>query len=953
MDSSNKPKHGDKTGKTAFLLLWLLALSPAAAQKPLPAGVKTRIPLPTSKQLLLPIPGGPRRVNSLPVTIARSDDGRWLALLNNGWGTEESQFRQSITLLEIASNRLVDFADPHFGQKALQTYFLGLAFSHDRRHLYASVASLSDLTGEREGNLGNGIAVYKLEGETLAPERFLPIPPQPIAEGRRALRTANALPPDKAVPYPAGLAVIAGKEPERLLVANNLADNVLLLDAQSGKTLQRFDLSAHRDVPAAYPYAVIATGDGRRAYCSLWNASQVAALDLESGRVTRRIPLRPPASPIAPGSHPTAMLLSPDEKLLYVALSNRDQLAAIDTGSGKVVAYLSTRLPGQVYGGSVPVALAQTQDGRRLFVANAAANTVAVFDSALWRDLSGSTAPTLAPSGFFPTEWYPTALGVEGDELFVATGKGQGTGANVPPPKDPASPAARGDHTYIAALLHGSLARLPIAEIIRRLPQLTREAEESNRMRHPPQRIRFRAGSHPIRHVIYIVKENRTYDQVFGDLKPGNGEPSLCLYGEAITPNEHKLARQFGILDNFYDSGEVSGDGHVWSDAAISSDYNELTWQINYRGKERLYDFAGWVSKAFPLDQEIADIDEPGTGFLWANVARHRLSLRAYGEFIETRWCNTDGQTASPRDAGQAEPVLCDRAKVKKGEPLPAHVGRPHGAASPWPWGVPLTSGAVATKPELRASFDADYPNFNLLYPDQLRADEFLNEFEDFVRARHQRKGRELPAFIVMALPDDHTQGTRAAGPRPAASVADNDLALGRIVEAVSHSPYWDDTAIFVLEDDAQNGGDHVDAHRSIAFVISKYSPSSLQHPFVDRNFYTTVSMVRTIEVLLGLPPMNNNDAQAPVIAPLFAGAGEQPPFVADWRNLENGLIYETNPPGAPGQEASALMDFSRPDAADSTTLNAILWRDRKGNMPVPQPIHSRAAHGHSAVAAR
>lgn len=247
----------------------------------------------------------------------------------------------------------------------------------------------------------------------------------------------------------------------------------------------------------------------------------------------------------------------------------------------------------------------------------------------------------------------------------------------------------------------------------------------------------------------------------------------------------------------------------------------------------------------------------------------------------------------------------------------------------------------VPTKPELRGHFDGKFADFRLDYPDQLRVDEFLNDFQQFVRARQEGKGELLPAFTLLRLPNDHTAGTRPGLPTPAASVADNDLAVGRVVEALSHSPYWDDTAIFILEDDAQDGADHVDAHRSIAFVISKYSPGLAASPYVDHHFYTTVSVIHTMEALLGLPPMNNNDALAPLMAPLFSGSG-QPPFQADYRNRENGLLYRTNPANAPGAEESMKMDFTHADAAPAQRLNAILWRDRMGNRPMPAPRHSQ-----------
>jgi hypothetical protein len=397
------------------------------------------------------------------------------------------------------------------------------------------------------------------------------------------------------------------------------------------------------------------------------------------------------------------------------------------------------------------------------------------------------------------------------------------------------------------------------------------------------------------------------------------------------------------VLDNFYDSGEVSGDGHDWSTAAITSDYNEKTWQIAYRGQERTYDYQGSVADEYPLELGEPDVDDPTTGFLWDNVARHNLTYRDYGEFIEADWCKPQRPELALPASGTTSPrsTKCGRDEIHKGEPLPENVGDPHGSASPWPWPVPLFKRMHPTKSALRDHFDPRFPDFDTEYPDQLRADEFLNEFADFILAKKEGKGPDLPQFVLLYLPDDHTRGTAPGKPRPAASVADNDLALGRVVEAISHSPYWDDTAIFVLEDDAQDGADHVDAHRSIAFVISKYSPASGAHSFVDNHFYTTVNMVHTIETLLGLPPMNQNDAYAPLMVPMFSGAGDQPPFTADWRNRDNGLIYQMNPAHGQGAKESAKMDFSRPDAANPAILNRILWRDRKGSIPMPSPRHA------------
>ncbi len=261
---------------------------------------------------------------------------------------------------------------------------------------------------------------------------------------------------------------------------------------------------------------------------------------------------------------------------------------------------------------------------------------------------------------------------------------------------------------------------------------------------------------------------------------------------------------------------------------------------------------------------------------------------------------------------------------------------------SPYPWPIPLINKNTATKPELVDHFDPQYPDFNLSFPDQLRVEEFLTHFRQWVADR--RQGRDtMPQLVQLRLPNDHTAGTTPGMPTPKASVADNDLAVGRAVEAIAHSPYWDDTAFFILEDDAQNGADHVDAHRSIALVVSKYSPRAVQ-PTVDSAFYTTVSVVRTMEELLGLPPMNNNDAFAPPIASLFTGAGDQPPYEADYRNRDNGLLYQANGPKGPGAKASSRMDFQHEDRADPRVLNVILWRDAMGKKPVPAMLtHAQA----------
>ena len=920
-----------------FPVLAVAAVIYASAQ----SGSNDRAPinLPTTKKLIPPSPGRVGSTNSFPGTMVLSTDGRYAALLNYGYGTQETRAHQSIAVFDLNSNQIVDYPEARLSDQANQSYFIGLAFSSDGKHLYASMGSITDPTGTKSGDTGNGIAVYTFAEGKIAPEKFISIAPQPLDGKKKVAMGLHKTPPHTAIPYPAGLAVIADGGHDKLLVADNLSDNAIVVDPLTGKILQSFDLSTSDLVPTSFPYTCVATKDVRRAWCSLWNASQVAELDLTSGKVARWIKLKQPQDPLAPGSHPTAMLLSKDETTLYVALSNVDEIAVVSTAAGNVIRSFSTVSPGQKYPGSYPTALAQSSDGKYLFAADSSLNAVAVFDFGQNEDKEmNAPQPAL---GFIPTDWYPCALAVHGDLLLIATGKGEGTRGN----KDMGQTVyetKHKEHPYIPTLLRGSVARLNIAETLAKLPQLTEQVENDNLLHSDPGSITFSSGQNPIKHVIYVLKENRTYDQILGDLKVGNGDPSLNMYGVDVTPNEHKLALQFGVLDNFYDSGEVSGDGHVWSSAAITSDYNEKTWQIAYRGKERTYDFQGQVADEFPLDNNLSDVDDPATGFLWDNLARHNVSYRIYGEFVNAIWCNgyeADSNVTTPPEVESR----CPRKEVQQGDTLPPNVGDPHGGRSPWPWAVPLFSGVKPSKPALRNHFDPLYPDFNTDYPDQLRADEFLNEFGAYVRAREAKEGPdfELPSFVLLYLPDDHTGGTRPDYARPAANVADNDLALGRVVDAISHSPYWDDTAIFVLEDDAQDGADHVDAHRSTAFVISKYSPGSSSQPHVEHGFYTTVNIVHTMETLLGLPPMNQNDGFAPLMSPMFSGKGDQPPYKADYRNQRNGLIYERNRHDAPGANISSKMNFSRPDAANAEQLNLVLWRDQMGHRPMPEPKHT------------
>ena len=880
--------------------------------------------------------------------MAISPDGHYVVTLNSGYGTFESQYDQSLSVLDTQTGKLADFPDPRTTLRAKQTLYSGLAFSRDGLHIYASMASMSDPKGEGPGDTGSGIVIYSFKEGRIAPERLIPLPVVQLPPGRKT-RLPGGSKSDQGVPYPAAIAVLGTAGHEKLLVAENLSDDAVLLDVATGVIEKRFDLSENDAVPATYPIAVAVTRDEKRAFIALWNASEIVEIDLVQGIVTRKLALLKPSGAMTPGTHPCDFAFSPDQKTLYVALSNRDVVAAVNVGGGQfaVKGYFDTRLPGQSYFGAEPVALAVNGDGSRLYVANMGTDSVAVLDT---RKLTPRAARNgmVEPDGFIPTEWMPISMAFlsspGGGKLFLATDKGKGTGPNnfLPRLVETAPSMSARANAYIPSLLYGSLATIDEQEIASHLSGWTETVLAENRMKAAQEKIAFAGGGDRIKHVIYIIKENRAYDQVFGDLeqdgKPvGNGDPKWAMYGQSITPNEHKLALQFGVLDNFFDSGEVSGDGHVWSTAAIGTDYLEKTWPHQYRGAQRTYDYEGVVASDYPLLQKIPDVEEPASGYLWTNLAAHGKTYYHFAEYISTTFCGQAAVADATQGAMLAGPT-CERKAIAPGETLPAEWG---GGVNKFPWPIPLIARNTATKPELVGHFAPESPDFNLMVPDQIRVAVFLRHLKQWVAERAQGNDT-MPNFILLRLPDDHTAGTRPGGPSPRSSVADNDLAVGRAVEAVSHSAYWDDTAFFILEDDAQNGADHVDAHRSIALVISKYAPHG-STPFVDSRFYSTVSVIRTMESLLGLPPMNNNDAFSSLISTLFTGPGDQPPYDADTSNRDNGLIYLANAKNAVGAKASMKMDFSHEDRAPTEKLNVILWKDAMGNAPVPAMLKARA----------
>ena len=917
--------------------------------------VAQTINLPTSKQLIEPVPGNPQRLNSEPISMAVSPDGRYVVTVNAGYGTYESKYEQSLAVYDTQTRKVTDFPDDRtYSGRGNQTLYSGLAFSRDGSRLYASIGSETDPEGKLQPphgphDTGSGILVYRFTQGRIEPDRMIRLPIETLQPGHKT-KLIGEVDGDKGIPFPAAIVVVHQGSAEKLLVAENLTDDALLLDATTGKVEHRFDLTESNVVPSTYPVALQLSKDGRRAYVALWNASEIVELDLEKNAVGRKLALLKPSDPVRPGTHPCAFALTADGKTLYVALANRDAVTAVNVAAGQfaVRGYFDTRLPGQSYFGAEPVALTLNANGNRLYVANMGSDAVAVIDT---RKLTTrvSRKGMVEPEGFVPTEWMPLSMaflpGASGSRLFVATDKGKGTVANPYPPKDQKpEPGMPMKSNYIGTLLYGSLAVLNETEIDQKLHGFTQTVLESNRMKAAEEKIRFSDGSsNRIKHVIYIIKENRTYDQILGDLaqngRPvGNGDSNLTMYGKDVTPNLHKLALQFGVLDNFYDSGEVSGDGHVWSNAAIGTDYLEKTWQQAYRGSERTYDFEGVVADGLPLEQKIPDVNEPASGYLWTNLAKHGKTYYHFGEYIAEVFCD-EVKSAAPQEGPMLAGAKCARKAIAPGEQIPAEWG---GGTNKWPWPIPLIASAKPTKPELVGHFAPEAPDFNLAVPDQIRVEVFLRHLKQWQADR--AKGRDtMPNFIQLRIPDDHTNGTVPGKPTPKASVSDNDLAVGRAVDAISHSPFWDDTAFFILEDDAQNGADHVDAHRSIALVVSKYAPHAKgSGPVVDSRFYSTVSFIRTMETLLGLPPMNNNDAFSSMISSLFTGPGDQPAYAADYSNRDNGLIYAANPKKAPGAQQSSRMDFRHADQADAQKLNVILWKDAMSGKPVPAMLNQK-----------
>jgi YVTN family beta-propeller protein len=758
-------------------------------------------------------------LGDFPVAIALHPSENMAAVLHAGYGEHE------VVIVDLSKFTITS-------RVALSETFVGVTFSPDGRTLFASGA------GQEIVHRFTYAAGYLSD--------------------RRELKIAE--PKEKRVPAGLATSVDGGT----LYVAcpwGHTVEIVPVANSEAGAATRRQVRLQEDD----YPHSPLPSRDGKRIYVSLWGRSAVAVVNPQNGELVATWMV---------DSHPTEMVQSADGGVLYVACANSTAVHVIDTATGKTLEVIRAALYAQADNGNTPNSLSLSPDGKVLLVANADNNNVAVIDVS---DRGRSRS-----LGFIPVGWYPTSVrfNAKGDKIYVASGKGLSPKANRQGPRPGAEPP-RTVVEYIGGLYRGSLSVIDTPSPAE-MAKLTRTAFACSPLREDKRPVAERSEPNhpvpakvgdpsPIKHCLYIIKENRTYDQVFGDMPEGNGDPALCIFPEKVTPNHHALAREFVLLDNFYVESEVSADGHEWSMAAYATDFVEKTWPLLYRGSREgklRYPAEG----AFPIAR-------PSSGYIWDRCREAKVSYRSYGEFV-------------------SEPSKTDKVRKAKVEALEGH-------------------------------FDPEFHGYDLDYPDVKRADRFIEELRRF-----EREGA-MPRLQILRLPNDHTSGTAAGKPTPTAMVADNDLALGRIVEAVSASKFWKDTAIFVVEDDAQNGSDHVDAHRTVALVISPYA----RRGHVDSNMYSTASMLRTMELILGLQPMTQFDAAA---LPMY-GSFQAKIDTAPYRHRPAGVdLTARNAADAWGAKLSATFDFSKEDAADDLLLNEVVWRSVRGaNSPMPAPVRA------------
>jgi DNA-binding beta-propeller fold protein YncE len=790
-----------------------------------------------------------------PTALALSPDRRRLGVLSH----------DCVGVIDLDAKSISDRA-PHPGS------FTGIVFAPDGKQLFAS-------------NVHGTVDAFAVDA-TGKLKRSWSVRPKASGKGE----------PHNAVP--AGLALATDQQ--SLWAVLNLNNTLAEIELPSGRVLREIPVgNAPFDVACAGGKVYVSNWAGRRPEhgdatgpsgvapavrvdprCHIAAEGSVSVVDPVKGQVIGELVV---------GPHACGMAATADGRYLGVASANADTVAVIDSRRDEVVETISTRPAPELLLGSAPNALAFDREGKTLYVSNGTNNAVAVIDF---------DPPKSRLLGCLPTGWYPAGLVLDEKRqmLYAANVKGIGSrtstvkssrqikdktvwGYNTLEPLGTVSLIPLPKREDLAGQTQTVLANNRLAEARRAISQPRKSAR--------PRPVPERHGEPSVfQHVIYIIKENRTYDQVFGDVPQGQGDPELCLFGEQVTPNQHRLAREFVLLDNFYCSGVLSADGHQWTDEAYATDYIEKS-------------FGGWP-RSYPYDGNDA-MAYARSGFLWDNVLAHGGTLRVYGEFVKStvRWRDTT-RTARPAF------LDCYRDYLEKSDKIEIR-GR-------------------ATIRTLEPYLCPTAIGFPLIVSDQYRAEQFLRELRQF-----DKRG-DLPRLLIMSLPGNHTSGTRPGMATPEAAVADNDLAVGRIVEAVSHGRFWQDTCIFVVEDDPQNGFDHIDGHRTAALVVSPYT----RRRVVDSTNYNQTSMVRTIELILGLPPMNQLDASATAMASCFVDRPDLTPYQAVKNNIPldrvNPRLSEISDASRRHwAEVSLRLPLDEVDEADEDTLNRILWHSQRG----------------------
>src|SRR5438445_2570437 len=934
-------------------------------------------------------------VGAMPMAMLRSPDslgrggkGRYLLVVNSGFGVqfseETNRAQQSIAVIDLnATPEPLVIQNIYFPTP--QSANVGLAFSPS-----ANAGGAFDMYVS--GGFENKVWIFRfdpkatppVQPESPGPDTKVTAPSFEISKpGEVSSKDYNK---GKAALYPTGLALTS--DGAMLVTANNLGDSVTIVRNLRGtRKMERVDLHhAGKLSENIYPYGVVVLGSGKnaRAYVSCWNDSSVAVIPLGGKSVVRKY--------IPVDRHPTAMISNAEGTRLFIANSNADSVSVIDTTTDQEIEPIDVRLAEGALPGASPEGVALSDDEKTLYVANAHSNAVALValsEKASGAKATGKTAEGAKSKilGFIPTGQYPSAIAIADGKLFIGNGKGTGfepssmrvsnSGFTPNPPNaafPPDKEKNRQGGQYSGSIVSGNISVLALPD----LPALSRYTQQT------PQNdglvgfapAKLFPGPSPIKHVIYIIKENRTYDQVFGDVKTSgdghaaDGEPAFAIFGngataqrpdgarQVVTPNHHALAQRFGLFDRLFVNSEASPDGHNWATAAFSTDYVDKGFRWQYSDRGRTYDWEGYnrlpdyeppgdlqvgkfkgyvlaaltdlLEKHLPCHQGFTDLGEPKTLYLWDAAARAGLTYRNYGEFvtvISAKDVEAAGQKRkkSYPDVSNAVRAIPNKESLKDHHSLSF---RSFDVTAPDSMTVDCYKSALNPS----ASFDpaVTQDNSNANCRGNARFGEWLAEFQGFVKDREAGRADPMPALTVMRFPNDHTTGLKHNFPTPQFMVADNDYAVGRLVEAVSSSVYWKDTAIFIVEDDAQSGPDHVDSHRCLGLAVSGYDRTGA----LIHKFHSTVSMIRTIELLLGIAPMNQLDASA-IPMDIFQETPDLTPYKAVLPTIAADNLLTKKPAtkaAAEWMKKSLQQNFAHADMADPKTLNGIIWFSCRGN---------------------